>query len=109
MFKVNDTDASLGRRSGVFIVNFEHISHLKHIYIPSQTNVASSSLPKRCRWSEFFWSVFSCIRTVYENIRIHSECGKIRTRKTPNMDTFHAVFNAFQFSTAHSNDCWKAM
>ena len=23
--------------------------------------------------------------------RIQSECGKIRTRKTPNMDTFHAV------------------
>ena len=68
MFKVNDRDASLGRRSGVFIVNFEHISHLKHIYIPSQTNVASSSLPKKCRWSEFFWSVFSCIRTVYENL-----------------------------------------
>ena len=68
MFKVNDRDASLGRRSGVFIVNFEHISHLKHIYIPSQTNVASSSLPKKCRWSEFFWSVFSSIWTVYENL-----------------------------------------
>ena len=24
-------------------------------------------------------------------LRIHSECGKIRTRKTPNMDTFHVV------------------
>ena len=23
--------------------------------------------------------------------RIQSECGKIRTRKTPNMDTFHSV------------------
>ena len=24
---------------------------------------------------------------------IQSECGKIRTRKTPNMDTFHAVMD----------------
>ena len=24
-------------------------------------------------------------------VRIRSECGKIRTRKTPNTDTFHAV------------------
>ena len=25
-------------------------------------------------------------------LRIQSECGKIRSRKTPNMDIFHAVF-----------------
>ena len=25
------------------------------------------------------------------SVGIHSECGKIRTRKTPNKDTFHAV------------------
>ena len=25
------------------------------------------------------------------SLRIHSECGKIRTRITPNMGTFHAV------------------
>ena len=24
-------------------------------------------------------------------LRIQSECGKMRTRKTPNTDTFHAV------------------
>ena len=26
------------------------------------------------------------------NLRIQSECGKIWTRKTPNTDTFHAVY-----------------
>ena len=26
------------------------------------------------------------------SLRIRSECGKIRTRKTSNMDTFHAVY-----------------
>ena len=30
----------------------------------------------------FFWSVFSCVQTEYR---------KIRTRKTPYLDTFHAV------------------
>ena len=28
---------------------------------------------------------------INNRIRIQSECGKIRTRKTPNTDTFHAV------------------
>ena len=31
------------------------------------------------------------------NLRIHSECGAIRTRKTPNTDTFHAM----QFCMSH--------
>ena len=26
------------------------------------------------------------------SVRIQSECGKMRTRTAPNMDTFHAVF-----------------
>ena len=28
----------------------------------------------------------------FVSLRIQSECGKIRTRKTPNTDTFQAVF-----------------
>ena len=40
-----------------------------------------STLRKKCPYSEFFWSVFSRIRT---------ECRKIRTRKTPNTDSFYA-------------------
>ena len=47
---------------------------------------------------ELFWSVFSRVRTEYGEIRrygvslrIQSECGKIRTSITPNMDTLHAV------------------
>ena len=30
-------------------------------------------------------------------VRIQSESGKIRTRITPNTDTFHAVFSCFSF------------
>ena len=42
---------------------------------------------KSVRFGAFFWSVFS---------RIQSECGKIRTRKTPNTDNIHAVCNTFE-------------
>ena len=42
-------------------------------------NKAKQSLHEMCPYSEFFWS----------------ECGKMRMRKTPNMDTFYAV-NAFR-------------
>ena len=34
-----------------------------------------TSLRKKCPYLEFFWS----------------ECGKIRTRKTPETESFHAV------------------
>ena len=34
----------------------------------------------------FFWSIYSA------SLRIQSECGKIRTRKTPYFDVFHALF-----------------
>ena len=43
---------------------------------------------EKCPYSEFFWSLFSRIRTEYDkygvSLRIHSECWKIPTRKTPN-------------------------
>ena len=48
-----------------------------------------------CPYSELFWSVFSRNQTEYGEIRvslrIQSECGKMRTRITPNTDTFYAV------------------
>ena len=66
------------------------------------------TLHEKCQYSEFFWSVFSRICTEYREIlrisphsvslRTQSECGKIRTKKTPNTKTFHAVTiaNTFQ-------------
>ena len=42
----------------------------------------SLALREKYPYSELFWSVFSRIRTEY---------GKIRTRITPNTDTFYAV------------------
>ena len=53
------------------------------------------SLCEKCPYSELFWFTFSLIRSEYGEIsvslRIQSECGKNRTRITPNMDTFYAV------------------
>ena len=50
------------------------------------------TLHKKCLYSELFWSAFSRIRNAYgEILRSQSKCGKMRTRITPNMDTFHAV------------------
>ena len=54
-------------------------------------------LSEKCSYSEFFWSVFSRIRTEY-----HSKCRKRRTRITPNTDIFYAVF----YSAIHSVSCF---
>ena len=64
-----------------------------------------STLREKCPNNKFFWFVFSRIWTEYGEIRsissnterhgvslrIQSKGGKIRTRKTPYLDTFHAV------------------
>ena len=50
---------------------------------------------KKCPYSEFFWSTFSRVffwSAFYRvNLRIHSKCGKIRSTKPSNTDTFHVV------------------
>ena len=43
------------------------------------------------KWED--WTEVHCVKTVRSRsflVHIQSECGKIRTRKTPNSDTFHA-------------------
>ena len=49
-------------------------------------------LRRKCPYSELFWSAFSRIWTEYSvSLRIQLESGKILTRITPNMNTFHAM------------------
>ena len=56
----------------------------------------SITLPNKCPYSELFWSAFSCIKIQYGvPLRIQSECEKMRTRVTPNTDTFHEVLFAW--------------
>ena len=45
------------------------------------------TLRKKCPHLALFWSAFSRIRTEYGE----SECEKMRTRITPDTDTFYAV------------------
>ena len=53
------------------------------------------TLREKCLYSEFFWSIFSCIWSKYgEILRTppHSvQMREIQTRKTPNTDNFHEV------------------
>ena len=53
------------------------------------------TLREKRPYSKFFQSAFSRICTEYGEIfisvRVQFECGKMQTRKTPNMDTFHAL------------------
>ena len=67
----------------------------------------SQTFNHRClTWSYTGWRIrirsfsgphFPALRLTTErysvSLRIQSECGKIRTRKTTNMDTFHVVWN----------------
>ena len=52
------------------------------------------SLRENSPYSEVFWPVLSGIRPEYGeySVNIQSECGKKRTRKAPNTDTFHVAF-----------------
>ena len=64
------------------------------IYLLSDVSTRLS-LHGKCLFLQFFWSVFPAFglnMEIYEvSLHIQSEWRKIRTRKTPNMDTFYAV------------------
>ena len=65
----------------------------------SKKPFSGHTLCKKCLYSELLWFLFSCMRTEYGDIQsesyqygelslhIQSECGKLRTRITPNTDT----------------------
>ena len=56
----------------IIILRFSEYFHLSSTFTERHANIA---LPKRCPYSEFFWSIFS----------------RIRTRKNPNTSIFHTV------------------
>ena len=64
------------------------------------------SLCEKCSYLGLFWSAFSSIRTEFSylkiriSLHIQSECGKMRTRITPNTDTFYIMsISVLDFST----------
>ena len=73
------------RCSGVFIVNLEHISHCVFIANFEQVFISKSVRIRSYSGPYFPAFVLNII------LRIQPECGKIRTRITPNTDTSYAV------------------
>ena len=69
---------------------------------PENLNIQLDPLREMCPYSEFFWSVFSCIQTEYGKILCISPYSvrmrEKQTRKTPNTDTFYAVPSLYQYS-----------
>ena len=86
-------------RNGKFYGSDLNYLMISQIYLgcPKYIQLCFSSLREKYPYSEFLRSVFYSIRIeygviqIYVSLCIQSKCVKIRTRKTPNMDTFHAV------------------
>ena len=76
---------------------FQRLNFLTSNFVNSKLaiKVQRKSLREKGPYSGLFWSAFSRTRTEYGEIlrtlRIYSECGKMRTRTTPNTDTFYVV------------------
>ena len=74
--------------------------------MPSPSEQQAKYFPKKtmrqnCLYLEFPWFIF-CIA----NPRIYSKCGKIRPRKTPNTDSFYALYQ--KVSSKNSNNFWSS-
>ena len=80
---------------GVSIVNFEQI-------MPTAKLFNMVKVSKYGAFSSPYFPVFGLNTVIYGvNFPIQSEYGKIRTRKTPYLDTFHAVIYTFFTTIAH--------
>ena len=100
------TSLQLSHKCMCFLSNFNilmmlyceaYIANFVSYPLNRRLSLSKFTLRVKCPYSKFFWFVFSSIRTEYGQIlRIQSECGKIRTRKTPNKDTFHSVLGLSQ-------------
>ena len=64
--------------------------------IQSSFLFANLSQREKCPYSEFSGPYFPAFGLNFEryvvSLGIHSECGKVQTRKTPNTHNFHAVY-----------------
>ena len=75
------------------LVQFSRSSSAKKYHEVSSQSVKTSHWVKSVRIRSFSGPYFPAFGQNTDRYarRIQSECGKIRTRKTSNMDTFHAV------------------
>ena len=111
---------------------FDNFDELRRMKREELENLIITSISVNLRAINFFVSNYNCVKSVrirsfsgpyfpafglntgryVVSLRIQSKCRKIRTRKTPNMDTFHAVYWQallltsmlfFSISTHHRN------
>ena len=65
-----------------------------NIFITNKSTLCT--LLKNCSYSEFFWSTFSRIRTKYQDLQSKYQYSirmrKNADQKTPNTDTFYALW-----------------
>ena len=79
-----DLDVSLKNQYLIFLEIFYLYSINEHHHCVKSVRIRSYSDP--------YFPAFRLNTERYRlSLRIQSECGKIRTRITPNTDTFHAV------------------
>ena len=75
----------------LFLIFRDFLLRFSYQVLPFQED----ALSKNCPYSELFWSVFPPYGLNTEryrvSLRLQSECGKIRTRITPNRDTFQTI------------------
>ena len=79
----------------------------------SYTCKVEVSQRKKYQYLELFWSAFfphseGTRRDTPYSVRMRENTGKVRTRITPNTDTFYAVFGAFiLFLTSRCSFQWR--
>ena len=68
---------------------FKNTSFSEHLW-----TTTSVSKKKDFNWFHVPYNLraYHCVNSVGISLRIQSECGKIRTRITPNTNTFHVVY-----------------
>ena len=94
------TSLKLEQRNNFLVLKTNFTSnHLMQLTIINKQLDLLWTLPLRCINSVRIRSYSGPYLPAFGLISIQFECGKIRTRVTPNTDTFHAILRMFLFLT----------
>ena len=80
------------------MLSFTILDNISNLFLIELMFICPIHCAKSFQIRSFFWSIFSCIRIEYGDIRsmeylsvFNPNVGKYGPEKTPNLDTFHAV------------------
>ena len=96
----------------ILIISTNNYMCLNPFWLPKEIlcNIWRLKLREKCPYSELFWSNFSCHRTESGQIislRFQSEYVQMRTRITPNKDTFLRSVKQSNGSERNTLFTWK--